>query len=145
MSGIELSNSQSEQLYEWLFDIRDQECVGRWRAESVDVLDINYCGDLELRVYRFQNSFVAVATGGGQDREVDHYETVKDLSKWMAMQSQSGNREDGWEFDLKAFNKLPDLFQKLPSELRLKIDTGLKLAQLITTNFDFQTVLAFDE
>lgn len=143
---MRLSESEGQLLCDWLYDVRDQPIVGVWRSLGVKELDINFCGDLELRVFKFQSCYLAIASGGGQDTDIDLYQSLGDLSDWLKSQSQRGNREDGWEFDLKAFNKLDDLYPKLPSELQ-KLMSGEELAKYVVDDVELNlsAILSFND
>lgn len=72
-----------------------------------------------------------VANGGGADLEIDYFSNLAEVSERMKFESERGDPDDGWEFSVKKFNQLEDLYPLLPADIR-ETETPWDIVHLLT-------------
>lgn len=111
-------NDAKEMVEDWVRTLHDAEPVACWRAGDPEELDINFAGDIEVRVHRIGANYLVVTNDPTDQYQIDEYSSFEDVSDHLARESKRGNPEDGWEFGLAEFNRLKDRYEELPSEVK---------------------------
>jgi len=122
-------------LEDWVRSLNEAEPVGEWVSRPWEELGINFCGNIEIRVHRIGDSFVVVTKDPTSQYAVDSYSSLGEVSNHLKHESERGNPEDGWQFSLKEFNRLPDRYDLVPDSIK-GLATPAEIVALLTDQDD---------
>jgi len=123
-------------LEEWIIGLGTSEPVARWVSASVEELGFNHCGDIEIRIHRIGSTFIVLTKDPTYINLIDCYLSFSEVTEHMGNESYRGNPEDGWEFFLREFNKLPDRYEELPDSIRRRVSSKVAIALLMSGDDD---------
>ena len=126
---INLSADQEVSLKTWISELRERDPIaivdfGNYDDFEDDMPVSNYCGDIEIRVFKFSNTYIVVTNDPTEISKVEVYKTlacvsnyINDLRNYEKIIQEDGLGSAQWNFNVRSFNTLIDNFYCLPKEL----------------------------
>ena len=126
---IELLPQQKIALNKWISDLREREPIaiigmGNFEDFEADMPVSGYCGDIEIRVFKFSELYLVATNDPTEISKVETYNSLESISKYINEFQTYARiiKEDAlgtadWNFDVRSFNTMRDEFQNLPKEL----------------------------